>query len=275
MKILNFKLKICKQRGFSVVEAVVASAVFAILVTGFTSLLMFSYKTDRSSGDRNRATFLAEEGIEISRAIRDKDFLNLSDGTHGTTDSSGVWSFSGSSDGIDKFTRQIEISTINDDTKKIISNVSWSEGVIDREVILTAYLTNWREVVALQGDNLNVDYSEVTWSVDEKDLLGITLENIGDSDIVIDKMIVSWSGSQRIEMIEIDGVEVWAHNGAGSPNGKQDSGIEIDIVDVTISPGGVIDVDKIAFSKKMIGETVDIIFIMADGTQKEVTGINP
>jgi len=118
------------QSGFSVVEIIIASAVFALIVTAFTSSLIYFNKSAIATGTRTQAVFLAEEGIEVTRNIRDEDFNNLVDGTH-------------SEDIIDIFTRQVEISIVDADTKQIDSIVSWGNS----SVRLITYLTNWQAVV--------------------------------------------------------------------------------------------------------------------------------
>jgi len=107
-----------KARGFSVVEVLVASAIFALATTTFVgSLLSAKFSSDYSSRE-NRAVLLAEEGLEAVRNIRDADFANLIDGTYGISTSGNVFSLSGTSDVSDIFTRALTVSTIDEDQKK-------------------------------------------------------------------------------------------------------------------------------------------------------------
>lgn len=136
------------QSGFSIVEIIIASAVFALIVTAFVGSLIYFNKSSATAGTKARAVFLAEEGLEAARNIRDEDFSNLTDGTYGLVISSGQWVFSGSQDLTDNFTREIEISSIDVNTKEIISQVFWDGGLMNSgSVSLATYLTNWQVVV--------------------------------------------------------------------------------------------------------------------------------
>jgi len=136
-----------KARGFSVVEVLVASAIFALATTTFVgSLLSAKFSSDYSSRE-NRAVLLAEEGLEAARNIRDADFANLIDGTYGISTLGNVFSLSGTSDVSDIFTRTLTVSTIGEDQKKIDVIVSWADKISpNRSVSLSTYLTNWRAV---------------------------------------------------------------------------------------------------------------------------------
>ncbi len=104
------------------------------------------------------------------------------------------------------------------------------------------------------------------------ELLGITLENIGSTDLTIDTINVSWTDSNRvIEEIFIDTVKVWGHTGPGTPLGKQDSGIELDIQDVVLAQGsGVKNIDKFEFNGVLTGNIFTIVFTLSDASQKTV-----
>jgi Tfp pilus assembly protein PilV len=133
------------QKGFSVVEIVVTSAILALTVTSFVGALMYFNKSTTMAGAKTRAVFLAEEGLEVVRNIRDEDFSNLIDGTYGLAVSGGQWVFSGTEDLADIFTRQLTVSTIDASTKQIVSNINWDKG----NVSLITYLTYWQEEVVV------------------------------------------------------------------------------------------------------------------------------
>lgn len=137
------------QAGFSIVEIVVASAVFSLIVTALFGALLYSNKSAETAGTRARAVFLAEEGLEAARNIRDENFDNLFDGIHGLAAFANQWHFSGMvNDIVDIFTRQIEISTVDSNTKQIVSRVFWDVGLMNKgSVSLTTRLTNWQIIV--------------------------------------------------------------------------------------------------------------------------------
>jgi len=136
------------QSGFSVVEIIIASAVFALIVTAFIGSLLYFNKSAMAAGTRPRAVFLAEEGLEAARNISDEDFSNLVDGTYGLAVSGGQWIFSGGPDLTDNFSREVEVSTIDANTKEVSSMVSWDEGSMNSgSVSLVTRFTNWQVVV--------------------------------------------------------------------------------------------------------------------------------
>lgn len=134
------------KRGFSLVEVLLAVSIFALLITGIAGALIFGQDSTRIFGETARATFLAEEGLEATRNIRDDKFTNLTDGTFGLVISGGVWTFSGSSDTTGIFTRSIAISTIDTKRKRVVSTVTWQQNQQrPGSVVLTTNLDKWRQ----------------------------------------------------------------------------------------------------------------------------------
>lgn len=145
----KFRKNINKKQGFSLVEVLLAGAVLALLVTSFAGVYIYGRESVMLSGNRNRAVALAEEGLEITRNIRDNSFSDLIPGEHGTTNNNNQWGFSGNSDSIDIYNRKISIEEIDPNIKQIISTVTWRQNSQRMgEVALFSYLTNWRETVA-------------------------------------------------------------------------------------------------------------------------------
>jgi prepilin-type N-terminal cleavage/methylation domain-containing protein len=131
-------------RGFSLVEVILSSAVFALLVTALVGAYLYGQEATALAGNRARANMIAEEGLEAARNIRDPAYANLTDGTYGLTTASNQWNLSGSSDVTDIFTRQIVISTIDTKRKSITSNVTWQQNPQRAGLVsLITRLTNW------------------------------------------------------------------------------------------------------------------------------------
>lgn len=133
-------------KGFSLIEAIIAVAVFSIFVVSVAGGLVYSYKYVFSSGLGIRAANLAEEGLEVARNIRDSDFSKLVDGTYGLSTSGNFWSFSGSQDSTDVFDRSIIISSIDSNTKEIVSEITWPDRGENRTISLSERLTNWQAI---------------------------------------------------------------------------------------------------------------------------------
>ncbi|MFC1608713.1 prepilin-type N-terminal cleavage/methylation domain-containing protein [Patescibacteria group bacterium] len=268
-----------KKAGFSIIEAIVASSIFALIVTGLVGLLLYANRYTQFSGSKNRAVLVTNEGLEAVRSIRDRDFENLVDGIYGLERSNDKWNFSGSNDITGEYIRQIEILTVDSYTKEIKSRVDWENNGIDDSVELITYLTNWGIVAAPQADSLSVDDSDAYIPSQKKDrdkLKGIDIENTGDADIVIDVITVEWDNNKKMDEIVIDGTIVWSNSGPGSPTGVQSSIAVIDISDYTlVANSGLIDIDEFAFNGNMENNIFTITFTMLDGSEVLVEDIDP
>jgi hypothetical protein len=74
-----------------------------------------------------KAVYLAQEGLEAARSIRNSAFTNLTDGTFGLGITSNRWTLTGANDVVDSiYTRQIQVSSINSTTKQVVATVSWT-----------------------------------------------------------------------------------------------------------------------------------------------------
>lgn len=131
-------------QGFSLVEVILASAVFVLLVSALVGAYLYGQESTVLAGNRARAVMLAEEGLEAVRNIRDAGFSNLTDGTYGLTTTGNQWSLSGSSDTSDIFNRQVVISSIDAMRKSVIASVTWQQNPQRAGLVsATTYLTNW------------------------------------------------------------------------------------------------------------------------------------
>lgn len=136
-----------KNRGFSLVEILVALSVFLVFVLATLGLSSDIARSARHTANSERAAVLAEEAIEVSRNLRDANpsFSTLPDGTYGLDISGNQWNLSGSSDTQGIFTRSVTISAINGSQKKVTATVSWADQVSQTNSVTTnTYLTNWR-----------------------------------------------------------------------------------------------------------------------------------
>lgn len=142
-------MKLLNQKAFSLIEVLLAVAAFGLVVTGLTGLYIYGRESSALAGNRQRATFLAEEAQEAVRNIRDQNFANLTDGTYGLSLAGNQWSLSGSSDTNSGFTRQIVITTIDANTKEIAVTINWQQNLQrPGTVTTTSRLTNWRVAAA-------------------------------------------------------------------------------------------------------------------------------
>lgn len=224
-------------KGAFLIEILLSIGIFVMwtMVIGF--LLSGASFSPRQSVERLQAILLAQEGLEAARSMRDGDFDNLTVGPHGLAISNNKWVFSGVNDIQDKFTRQVTLSDIDTYTKKIVSIVNWITAQNQPDSIsFTAFLTDWKQSSG-QSENLRISLDSAKLENGNQTLRGFVLENIGTQPITINKITVWWQdASGLIQEIRL-GDRVWANNGPGLPSGKQPSGTELDIEDLTIQPG--------------------------------------
>lgn len=268
----QFFTKHSLMRAFSTVEHLLAAGLFALMITMIAGSLIYSLETVRANGLANRAILAAEESLEAVRSIRDDDFSRLIDGAHGLALLGGQWTFLGSSDTLEDFTRSVAISPIDSHTKKIDATVSWQQTAQRSGLFtLTTYLTNWNEANQTESDAVTFDISSATLSGDNKELRDVNIENTGAANVTIDKIIVSWQPSNdKIERIRIDDDTAWSKNGPGSPTGTQNSGTELNIQNYELETGQDKNMD-IKFTGSMAGKTLTITFIMSDQSQTSVS----
>src|SRR5258708_3473724 len=155
-KIANFILYILNQRskikngeignlqsGFSVIEVMLASALFVIFSTGIVSVVLQGFDANRLGSEETIANQYASEGLEAVRSIKNQGFTKLvnSGGTGVIRNASNVWAFGGGSNAFAKYLRVITIAdaqrdssgnivasggTIDPNIKKVTSTVTWN-----------------------------------------------------------------------------------------------------------------------------------------------------
>ena len=134
-----------KYSGFSLIEVLLTTAIFSILVVALVGVLSIGQESAVLGGNRAQAAILADEGLEAVRNIRDENFTNLVDGSYGLAKISNQWQFIPAPEVNGIYNRIIDISTVDANTKLIVSGVGWQQNLQRTgEVILNTYLTNWK-----------------------------------------------------------------------------------------------------------------------------------
>lgn len=155
--LLHYRLR--RHPGTSLLEVVIAMGLLLLIVTGFARLAVGSYDGVRRGSDSTVATSYAQQGLEAARAIGRQNFTALTDGNHGLSETGNVYSFSGVSSLLGRFTRTITVGAaqrnssdvlvpsggISDPlTKNVTSTVTWTgQGGGAQTVSLSSMLTNW------------------------------------------------------------------------------------------------------------------------------------
>jgi len=86
--------------------------------------------------------------MEATRSIRNENFSNLVDGTHGLAINTNKWTFSGTSDATGIYTRTVDISTYNITTKLITVQVEWQNNLgMTKSISLNSYLADISRII--------------------------------------------------------------------------------------------------------------------------------
>lgn len=275
-----------KESGQSLIELLIAMFIFVATVTVATFLMLDVFLSDRMGREKTVATFLAKEGMEAVRSIRDNNWDDLIGGNYGLVLLSNKWVFQGSEEDINNHlkngVRKITIEDVGEDRKKITSRITWeiNEGR-NQEVKLVTYLTNWLKTEGVppieenQAEFLVIDISGAKTEKGDKSLAGITISNSAELNIIIDKITVHWNNDSLISEIKINKTTVWSKTGPGTPTGAQPFGVELDIEDFILEPGMTYDIDSFRFLNPMTGVTFNINFLMGDGTSTSTGEFNP
>lgn len=140
-----------RQEGQSILEVLVSLTIMFIITAAIFPLLGGQILGVVDEHDRIQAMYLAREAVQAGRAIHSRGFNELVDGTHGLQVSNGEWTLSGNSDEVDKFTRSMTITSPDLVTRKVTSQVFWTNtsGIIESlSFTFTALFTDWLDIEA-------------------------------------------------------------------------------------------------------------------------------
>lgn len=174
IKYLNQKKFILNSEGHSLIEVIIALAIFAMIFFSIVSLSVGSFNGLYQGGEQTIAEGLAQQGIEAVRSVRDRAWNELVFENVIISTTSNQWVLNnGTSELInDKFTRTVKIEEVCRDalceitecpglyvdihSKKITVNVSWSvRNGATNSVQRIAIFTNWE----------SRDWTQTDWSV--------------------------------------------------------------------------------------------------------------
>jgi len=148
-----------KNSGFTLVETLIAISVVSVTIAAATQLTISSNRIGKQMMAQFKAFHIAEEGIEIVRNMRDSNWLQNKDWEKGL--SNGFFTITKTSSGYpwrldktagvarqpekDGMSQIIEIKTNTDASIQLSSRVTYIFSNKEREVELTAQLTNWKK----------------------------------------------------------------------------------------------------------------------------------
>lgn len=132
------------KKGFGIVEAIVASAIIAVVLVAIITAYQNLSRLSLQNTENIQAAFLLEEGSEIVRIMRDNGWSNISTLTNGTNYYSywngSTWLSTTTPDKIDAFTRTFVFA---DATRDVNFNLSQTEGDIDPNSRLVTISVSW------------------------------------------------------------------------------------------------------------------------------------
>lgn len=126
------------------IELVFAAAVMLIIMSSSSAVMSVTERQAEESSRQAQALAIAEEGIQASISIADRSWTDLELGEHGLSigSSPAMWIFQGTSDTNAGYTRTIEVSESDSDTKKVVVIVTWHPrpdrtATVEQELLLT------------------------------------------------------------------------------------------------------------------------------------------
>ncbi len=144
------------------VEILITSAIILLTVLTLLGTHALYLRSALANTDSLKATYLAQEGLEAARFLRDVSWENQIEGRALGTNYyaglvSGAWALSTTVSSIENFSRTIVFNqvgrnasgdivanggTVDPNTKLVTATVSWSQNGSQKSVSLSTYLTN-------------------------------------------------------------------------------------------------------------------------------------
>ena len=132
-----------KGGGFTLVETLVAISIFSVSILGIMSVLASGISHANYAKQKMIALYLAQEGIEYVRNIRDSKVLFEKDGWNKFKDVADA-TITPPAPSDTGFTRTIQKNVITGgDEVKIFSKVEWTQGSGVKSVTFSENLFNW------------------------------------------------------------------------------------------------------------------------------------
>lgn len=290
------KNKKTQKKGFSLIEIIVVLGIFMVLFSGISGLYLGSFSTNLRDTETLQATQYLQEGLEAARSIRDFDYSNLETGIHGLSNISGYWEFAGSENDLGQFTRVVDVQdvyrdqdcdivesggTIDPNSKFVTVTVNWDfESGNSTSISSSEYLNDWKNSTNCttgggEGGGggepdpgngcfvINTDNAYLSHG--DKRLRGLRIKNDCNYSVTLDRLLPTWNNTNKIERVRIDGSNLWRWDGAGTPDGKQSTGTELDLVNMTFPANSSYEnINYIRYDDTMDDPFFTLTFIATD-----------
>jgi type II secretory pathway pseudopilin PulG len=275
------------QTGFTLVELILYVALVSIFVTaaiGFVWNIIYGREKSYNQQivQENARIAMTRIAYEIRRA---KDIvsvgsgliiLDAGDGTFTTIEltgdsiqltSNGLGPYNLTSNQVlvnsltfvnytssDNSSKNIKIALSMTQSQQALAGETTAETSVESSIELNGQFNEARQAL--------FDYTNESL-ISGTSLTGLVVQNTGTSDFAIDKMVISWSGTGGGE--NVTGVQI----GGGSIEwvGSAASGTILDLTDYSVGvSAGLVDIDFITFDASMDGATLDITYVLSDGS---------
>lgn len=201
-----------KRSGQTVLEVVIALALFSFIAAAIISLILGSLHGGQQGSQHLEADAFSQEGIEALRSIRDGAWNELPSSTSGVSVSVNQWVATGVSDSLPPFTRTVTVSDVcrnvsgdiaacpasytDPHTKYAESRVDWSTiENTPNTLVRSSYFTNWNSSLWTQTDWVG-GVGQSTWVLPiryESDDGRVLTSSVGQVQIAPNVGSGSWS----------------------------------------------------------------------------------
>lgn len=136
--------RLFKNQGTSLLEAIVAIAVFIMLAASLTVLALGGFDGLRRGREHDKATMLSSQALEAARGIAARDWSALIYAASGLNENSGIWSLKGEGtiDQIGDFERQLVFAPVCRDSATAAVTVC-PDGIVDDNSKRLTVKINW------------------------------------------------------------------------------------------------------------------------------------
>ena len=261
------------QKGQSLIEILFALALFTIGVVTVGYVLFDAFDSFRYGVEASQARYIAIEGIEAVRSIRDTDSDQLQEGTYGLAHIDGYWELSSSSDDLlGTFDRTLTIEKIAHETWYVSSRVTWgTDGGTLKEYVLDTVFTNWTQTQG-QAGALGIDVGGVYMNASSTELGGITLYNTDQETLTITGLVFSYEGDASVSSVTLGGTEVYT-SATSSVHG---SGDNIESFEYALEYGaGAHSMNPVVFSAPIDGDSTLLLTLYFSDESTRHIQLNP
>ena len=254
------------KKGFSLIEVLLAVTIFGLVVVALGGVFFYGQEASTLAKNRDEAVRFAQEGLEITRMLRDKDGSLLVAGVYGIAETGTGWEFVSGSTSRDGFTRTIKITEEFENVWGIISEVTWQQTPVRvGSMAVESLLTNWLAEEVAEGLIFAID--NLSSTAGGRRLSGIDIINTNtDTDVEIVSITPIWSaGATYIDRLNIDGGQSEYQCTPLPLIPCIESGETIPVSGTFVPAGSSISITELRFDSSMSGQMLTLVFEVFGG----------